>query len=67
MVRSNDIHCFLSRPRGQFCSVLVNEAEAEMNQPAHRSGPLKQSNKSHKHGRHKSKGKISASQKGIIS
>ena len=33
----------------------------------HKSGPLKQSNKTHKHGRHKSKGEISASHKGEAS
>lgn len=34
--------------------------------PAHRSGALKQSNKSHKTGRHRSKGAIDNEQKGEI-
>ena len=33
-------------------------------QQIHKSGPLKQRNKSHKNGRHKSKGEISAAYKG---
>ena len=32
----------------------------------HKPGPLKQQNKSHKHGRHRTKGEIDKSQKGIV-
>lgn len=34
-------------------------------QAVHKSGPLKQHNKSHKHGKHKSKGEINSTHKGI--
>ena len=33
---------------------------------AHRAGSLKQANKSHKHGRHRSKGQIDAVNKGNV-
>lgn len=33
---------------------------------AHRPGPFKQSNKEHKHGKHRSKGSISISAKGEV-
>lgn len=37
---------------------------AEVKQAVHRPGPLKQQNKSHKHGKHRSKGEISLEAKG---
>lgn len=39
---------------------------AKMDQVVHKSGVLKQHNKSHKRGRHKSKGEINASHKGLV-
>lgn len=35
-------------------------------QQTHRSGALKQTNKTHKHGRHRSKGSISVAAKGLL-
>lgn len=37
-----------------------------LDQQAHRSGPLKQKNKTHKTGRHRSKGTIDNEQKGLL-
>lgn len=36
----------------------------ELNMATHRPGPLKQQNKSHKHGKHKSKGETKTDAKG---
>ena len=36
------------------------------NQNAHKPGPLKQQNKAHKHGRHRTKGQLENSHKGKI-
>lgn len=37
---------------------------AEIRQAVHRPGPLKQQNKVHKHGKHKSKGELASEAKG---
>ena len=39
---------------------------SEENSTRHKSGPLKQQNKTHKHGRHRSKSEIDKSNKGTV-
>ena len=46
--------------------VLFKMAAEDVKQGKHKPGPLKQQNKPHKHGRHRTKGQIDNTNKGIF-
>ena len=50
----------------QHCACVTTWKMEEVKQAVHRPGPLKQQNKSHKHGKHRSKGEILSEAKGEL-
>ena len=54
--------CFLAKTKGKKST--HSSRAGKMATDAHKAGPLKQQNKAHKHGRHKTKGQVDKTNKG---